>query len=242
MLAIIAATKDELKYFLRHTGINDREVVNGVQLIRLTCSGTSMVLAISGVGMKRARTAAKVLTGKFNISLIISVGFCGSLKKQLTTGDAVLASWVERSGSIGKYILYEDVIESLSYLNKGGILTSRRFINRSKQKKALAGETNASCVDMETWSIAKSAEDSGIPVMALRVITDGFNTDLPEMEKLFTRKQRISLIRAMKYFIRNPHLLLPFLKFKYFDIDNASRSLNDSLVKTLNALPEEFSN
>ena len=241
MIAIIAATNHELKYFLQYTGIQELKTVNGVQIAELTFSGKAFIVAISGVGIKRARAAADLLAGKYDLSLIISAGFCGSLKQQLTPGDAVIPSWVEKADSEnGKYILYNDIFRNGSCKSNGGVISSNRFINSSIHKKLLAGKTHTSCVDMETWSVASCAERRGIPVAGLRVITDGFHTDLPDMQKIYTREQRLSRTRSFKYFSMNPKLLLPFLKFYYFDLDRASRSLNESLLSMINELPEGF--
>ena len=94
MIGIISATKDELSLFLNK--VSDQELISSPsgEIIKGNLLKTPLMIAISGVGIKRARNCARTFMQKFKPKIIISAGFAGALNPKLDVGDLVVADWV----------------------------------------------------------------------------------------------------------------------------------------------------
>jgi adenosylhomocysteine nucleosidase len=62
---------------------------------------------------------------------------------------------------------------------RGTIYTAGRVLITSAEKQELTKRTDAVAVDMETHAAAQVAEVRHVPWLAVRVVTDGVNDDLP---------------------------------------------------------------
>lgn len=238
MIALIAATRYEISGFINRLRIEKQYSLNGVLFFEAFLENVPVIATISGVGIKRARTAASVLFRRYEVSVIISAGFAGSLRGFLKVGDIVIASSAVSSEREEKFDMYCINIDPEQRYYKGLILSSNRFVNSSDKKRALSEKTDALCVDMETWSVAKVAAYKSIPVVGVRTISDTFDSNLPEMEKLFEPGSGISIKRSLRYFIANPRYIYPFFRFMYVDSGKAMRSLSAILIDLVENLSD----
>lgn len=229
MIAIVAATEQELAQYLKGFKGGNEKRIGSVRIMDYTDSGYPVVVAISGVGIKRAVYAVRTLTQNYNVDVIISAGFCGALTESLKPGDVVIGKWVRDAGSDRKINLIHSFKEIPYGYVKGGILTCRHFINLSEDKISLGIETSAYCVDMETMGIAATAAESGIGVIAMRAVSDGLSSDLPSMGRIYGKGSGLNLSGALNYFLNNPGHIFPFFRFRFIYTRKASASIAQCL-------------
>lgn len=230
MIAIVTATKRELDEFLVCLDHIREFRVDGFTFLQAELANIGIVIVISGVGRKKARSATSVLMQRYDVSIIISAGFAGALHKDLKIGDVIVADSVENAESGDNYDLVTENTKFSCQYSRGHVLTSRYFINSTDQKQRLYGKTSALCVDMETSAVVREAKRKKIPAIAIRTISDLYRSDLPRMEKLFKSNSRPGIRKMIKYFLTRPLEIYPFIKFFYFDAKKASSSLADALT------------
>jgi adenosylhomocysteine nucleosidase len=83
------------------------------------------------------------------------------------------------------------------------------------EKAALFRETGALAVDMETAAIAAACQRAGVPLLAMRAISDTADTPLPAplAEWFDLARQRPRPRRLLAYLCRRPSAIGPFVRF-----------------------------
>ncbi len=151
-----------------------------------------VLLAESGIGMRRARaTARRLFDHARDIDLALLTGVAGALAAPLKIGDVVLADRVMARANDGfrpemtietprdQYARAAAALDAagIAY-TRGAILTSKFAIATSVEKRLAAHQSGAVAVDMETAAIAIEAEERGVPFIAMRTIMDTVDHDL----------------------------------------------------------------
>ncbi|NIP29395.1 MAG: hypothetical protein GTO02_03345 [Candidatus Dadabacteria bacterium] len=242
MITILSATEDEISSFINKLEHKTTETIENLKIYKGKYLEKELIVAISGVGIKKAKNATNILAMKYNPSLILSVGVSGALSAELNVGDLFLGEEVMSLKNSEKYELFCDFPYLSFKYTKGKILSENRFIHSSDEKKELYIKSGgADCIDMETWGIASIARKYNIKLCSFRVISDDTFSNLPRMEMLFTKTSQFSKTKALKYFINNPHELTSFIRFKYINFRKAKIKLNSFLSYLLPVLFELFS-
>jgi len=173
-LGIVVAMRDEAKTLTKHPlGIGQTiEIHEGV------------LVHLSGVGRKRAARAAQSLLNR-GATALLSWGTAGGLVPGLAPGSLVLPKTVIGSD---QSLFRVDVSwhERLRRRLEGGVdlrsaplVESLTVLMTPEEKRALASRTGAIAVDMESAAVAFTAEQAGLPFVAIRVISDTLDQTLP---------------------------------------------------------------
>jgi adenosylhomocysteine nucleosidase len=141
--------------------------------------GIRVAIVEAGTGPVRARRATLALLDAHHPDWIISTGFAGALQTGLSVGNIVVAN--EVVGLEGEPLKIDvgmntDVGRGL---HVGRTLTVDRMIRTVAEKQALATQTGAIAVDMETLSVATVCRETRTRFMAVRAISDDLSADLP---------------------------------------------------------------
>lgn len=153
----------------------------------------TLLLFVSGVGIQNATDAVNSLAS--DVSHIVSWGTAAGLSKFLKPGDLVLPDKIlDEKGK--EYItdsnfnnrMVQLFPKGISY-NDGSLCESPAILKNSKEKKEFGEKYNAIACDMESATIAKLAKQKGIPFSALRVISDDYNTGIPQSVYLSINKE-----------------------------------------------------
>lgn len=220
-IAILAALKEEMAGLKQRTRVSER--FHKGKIIAGRLSGKEILLVETGVGPIKARSMAKRLLDNFQVDWIISIGFAGGLKEYLNVGDLLVCdSVLWDHGETGfkegkarvvssKYLDHGRSAEAAKKFSmngmdfrKGGILTVNRVIDSAEEKKWLGGAYPAEAVEMETFPIVEEAEKKGVPMIALRAISDTFNDSLVDVGKLTGEDGEVSKWKAGLYAISHP--------------------------------------
>lgn len=230
MIAIISATKEEVCIFAKEIVSAKTIFVDGLEVTEGIFLNESVVLIISGVGIKRAKNATTLAATKYRPKFTISAGFSGALDKNLIVGDIVIGCEVISLKEQKTYKLFSDFPYIPFDYKKGSIISNSNFINNRKEKKELKNISGALSVDMETFGVASVAKKYGIKVVAVRTVSDNLDYSLPRMEKLFDSNSRLSPSKCIKYFLQNPQHIMTFLRFKFINLRKAKIKLNHFLL------------
>ncbi len=233
MIAIVSSTREEIKGIETSLSKSEEGEWEGVRYISGKISDESLLLGITGVGIKKARKATSFIIQKFKPDLVISAGFGGALSPGLKVGDIVIGEWVLSLKKNEKRVLLSDLPHVEHDFIRGGILTENRFIYDPIEKKKLFEKSGALAVDMETWGVAEAALKSGVKVLSVRSISDEFSETLPDMGSILNNRSILDKRKAFTYFLSHPSHILPYIRFTKFNSKKSSDSLSGFLRKII---------
>lgn len=165
-------------------------------------------------------------------ALVISCGFAGALDAALAPGDLVLASSVcDESGE--RFAVAESVLRVARQalgkerrLAQGELWCATRVAATREEKRALA-RPGRMAVDLESWAVARAARRAGIPWLALRVVLDPLEVELPGFARdVGARHTR----RAVRHALSGPRAALELVRLG-FRAHTASHSLARALYR-----------
>lgn len=117
-------------------------------------------IVAGGIGAQAAERAARLM----DCSALISAGYAGGLAAPAARGVIV----VDTATAVFDYALPQ-----ATRATRGRIADSQHMIATPAARAALARETGAIAVDMESAAIARVAAERGIPFATIRIVTDG---------------------------------------------------------------------
>ncbi len=166
---------------------------------------------ISGASAARAYDAALSLA-KGRPSVLISFGIAGALTGNLRPGDIVLADSVRSSNgqSISTSAAPNETLSNAANaeglaLAVGPILGVEHVIAHPSQKHHLFEQTGALAVDMESYAVARVAQEYGIPFAVLRAIADPADLSIPEFAlQTVGRSGEVDLWAATRGLLSHP--------------------------------------
>jgi adenosylhomocysteine nucleosidase len=230
MIAVTFALPQESKNFLstlRHAAPNrSRGIVIG------NIGDCKIALAHTGLGVASAAANVRALLAAHRPEYLISAGYAGGLEERLRVGDLVVATNYSAPELLERCRSQCDARFQLASENGPGGATSKdsvagprmffgslttqpEAIEKRVAKTRLALETGALAVDMETSAVAIECRRAGVPLLAIRIISDDAGTDLPvPMEHWFDlHRQRPRFAALVSYLARHPTRVVPFTRF-----------------------------
>ncbi|SDN51964.1 5'-methylthioadenosine/S-adenosylhomocysteine nucleosidase [Bacillus sp. OK048] len=198
-IAIITAMEEEMAPFRIESRITARLQVGKVIVEEAIYHGQHLILVESGIGKVNAAVAVTLLIERYKPDLIINVGSSGAFAEGLKVGDVVVATQY-RYGDVdatcfgyeygqvpqmpAKYDLDDNWLEvarqaaaeadDLPYsLDFGLILTLDSFMSESDRVEWVKSTfPSVKVSDMEGLAIVQAAAQYGIPVLAIKVVSD----------------------------------------------------------------------
>jgi adenosylhomocysteine nucleosidase len=232
IVGLIVALPEEARGLARVIGSARREHIPGpgagCHVLRGVIGRQRVLVAWAGAGAAAADRAAAAALSR-GASVLLAVGFAGALVTGLRVGAIVLASDIREPGG-DRWVVDEALLASLfgaghglpggsptaergsegvpataREVCRGPIVTVSYLVADAAQKHALGEETGGVAVDMESAAIARHAARAGVPMGALRVITDGAKECLPpELETCFDSAGQFHRARLLRVLARRP--------------------------------------
>jgi adenosylhomocysteine nucleosidase len=149
--------------------------------------GDKLLIAYSGAGFPNAQSAAELLVNE-GATQLISWGCAAALSASLKPGDLILADeLIDAEGcrdakfcvSTDWHNYTKDMLMPFVGVHTGRLAESRSIVSSSTKKKQLHSTTDAVALDMESIAIARVAWDHALPFLAIRVIADPVDMNLP---------------------------------------------------------------
>ena len=189
---------------------------------------------VVGIAVGMGGGAAQVVAAQ-RPRLLISCGFSGALDPSLEAGDLVVASSVSDETGDSIPVADRSVRAARQALEGNGkarvavgeILCATQVAATADEKRAL-GRPGRLAVDLESWAAARAAVKAGIPWLAIRVIVDSLDADLPA----FTREaQRSYTAPALRHALGGPRAVAELARLAV-----AARTARRSLERALRRL------
>lgn len=139
--------------------------------------------------------------------LLLSLGFSGSLRPDLSVGSLVLATEVvDCEGNCWPALHPTDFAAHTSAL--GRLLTMPDLIGDPKEKQRLGRQNDALAVDMESAVAARLCHERHIPFACVRAVSDDCATALSPHLVSLLQKGRVSPMRLAALVVRHPSALV----------------------------------
>jgi adenosylhomocysteine nucleosidase len=135
---------------------------------------------------------------------MISAGFAGALVDDVAVGDVILATELSQNETI--WLATWPSCDATANLRRGRLVTTERLVATPTDKMALAGQSGALAVDMESAVVAETCGRKGIPFGSVRAVSDNCHTSLsPNLVSLLAGG-RVSLGRLAPMLAASPHM------------------------------------
>ncbi len=136
----------------------------------------SAVVACAGMGAQRAVLATHAALKHSPAAQIFSVGWAGALRPGLRAGAVLQPASVIDAATGEKFVCVQG----------SGMLVTVAQVADGEQKRVLASQYYADCVDMEAAAVARIAAEQGIPFRAVKAVSDALDADLPPLAQFTT--------------------------------------------------------
>lgn len=141
--------------------------------------GIRVAAVEAGMGFARARRAALALVEGHSPPWLLSCGFSGALRPDVTVGSIVVANSIVDQHGQSLDIDLQMQSDPARHLFVGRILTADELVRSADTKRQLGEQHQALAVDLESLAVAQVAREAKTPFMAVRVVSDDMTTDLP---------------------------------------------------------------
>jgi len=202
-----------------------------------------IAVLLTGIGEATALKAVETsrFLGDMKPHLLISSGFAGGLKPEFTAG-AIIAP--EKTRTLKNHInIDSDVLAREVALRFGAapiqnLITVDRLVKTAEEKSRLAFFGEA--VDMESAIVMSRFAREGIPVLALRAISDVSGEDLPlDFDRCLTPHGAIKPLNLVNQIVRRPGNLPEIMRFGKQSLE-ARQKMAQFLEKFLGSVPVLF--
>ena len=151
-----------------------------------------VLIVHTGIGPESAGRVIRSLLAVEKPRLLVCAGFGGGLDPQLRVGDTLVADF-----------------------SAGVILSSADPLETPAQKAAVFRKSGARIVDMETATIAAACSAAGVPLVAVRAVSDSADDSLPVPFDVWfdAARQRARPLALVGFLLRNPSRAAPFARF-----------------------------
>jgi len=246
-IGVVAAMPQEIAPLLRRVSRYSKERTAGCNLYRFEMAGVPVALIESGMGPKHAAAATAALIASVAPSCLLNFGFAGGVLPGTEVGDLVLAERVLylKDGRLNEVPqpdtrLNRMVAEALAAvpitLQQGTFVTAAVITNKTALARLLEAGVQHPMLEMETAALLQVAADAGIPVVALRGVSDAAGEELSfSLEEFCDDELRISVPRVLKTIAAKPWIIPQLIRLSG-NTKRAGKSLALGVELALRAL------
>jgi len=190
-----------------------------VHFVSQTEGAQPQEIAVLLTGIGEATDSDAVETSRFisdmKPDLLISSGFAGGLKPEFTAGSIVAP---EKTRTLKNHANVDSDLQAREMALRLGaspiqnLITVDRLVKTAEEKSRLSFFGEA--VDMESAIVMSRFAREGVPVLALRAISDVFGEDLPlDFDRCLTPQGAIKPLNLVNQIVRRPGNLPAIVRF-----------------------------
>ncbi|MDD2335087.1 MAG: phosphorylase [Geobacteraceae bacterium] len=224
-IGIVMAMQEEIRPILRRLGRHRKEQAGRFPVYIFQADGRQITLIESGMGTKKASEATEELISYAPPRILISAGLGGGVRKGLDVGDVVIAgqALALRKGGISTAATLENesmlrvLSESLAghpfRIEGGTTVTTRSIVHKGRADQLIAREVVNPVLDMETSAVAETAARIGIPLFAVRAISDAAGEELLfSLDEITDQELNIRISKVLISIAKKPRILSQMLR------------------------------
>jgi len=167
--------------------------------------GADVHVVLTGIGPRSARNAMKAAL-ESHADVCISTGLAGGLRSRHRSGDVLAAQAVLDPSGVVLERCEETLLRGAVACGAREVEAFRsieRIIPTAAEKMRLA--VSADAVEMESYVVLAEARAAGVPAVAVRVVGDTAEQDLPlDFSKSLGASGRVSLPGVLAQLARHP--------------------------------------
>jgi adenosylhomocysteine nucleosidase len=210
---------------------------DGIEVFQASIGRANVDFVVTGMGAENATKATVAATSQ-PYSICIASGFAGGLSPKYKVGDILVAEAIQRLGKTEILQCSRDLAMT-AYENQAKrakmFLTVEKPVANAAEKQQLSPFADA--VDMESFAVLEVAKQKNLPAVAIRVISDRFDEDLPtDIDTTVDEFGRVRIGGVMKHIATHP-LQLPAL----IRLGRQCRTAAQALANFLEAFIKELS-
>lgn len=246
-IGVVAAMPQEIAPFLRRISRYGKERTRGCNLFRFEMAGVPVALIESGMGPKHAAAATEALIASAAPSCILNFGFAGGVLTGTGVGELVLAERVLflEDGRLNEMpppdprltrLVAEALAPAPITLQQGTFVTAAVITSKTTLAGLLDAGVKHPMLEMETAALLRVAAAAGVPVVALRGVSDGAAEELGfSLEEFCDDELSISVPRVLKTIAIKPWIIPQLIRLSG-NTKRAGRSLALGVELALRAL------
>lgn len=226
MFAIFCALPAELNYLRKFMMITATKSQGTCRIFEAKYSNAGILLVLTGMGKENAVHAAELVIANYDIDIMISTGFCGSLNKENRPGGLACYSNVACDDTTCRdkeVVRIDDVLIGKTrrsikgttgelYVGKG--VTTSAVCATPDSKSKLRERSGCDFVDMESYWIGRIANDNNIPFIVIRPVFDSLEDDLSVLNYIMSHG-KVDLHKAGAYIFRHPGKIGTLIRFAF---------------------------
>ena len=191
-VAVTFARPEESGAFRRKLARTQKGKCGALAAWRGNLGKIAVTVVHTGIGPASAERAIRELLAHEKPRRVISAGFAGGLDPALRAGDTLAADFPTA-------LIFSKAIP----------------LETPAEKIAAFRETGARIVDMETDIIGAACVGAGIPLTAVRAVSDSADESLPVPFGVWfdTARQRARPFALVAHLLRHPSHIAPFARF-----------------------------
>jgi len=233
MIAVSFALPAESSGFAARLREKQSATCGDMKVIHGKVANQSVAMLHTGVGRKSCESKIDNFLRAQQPRILISSGFAGGVREDLEVGDLILAENFSdrRLLSTAERVLRDRNVDT------GKLFTSKTIVDSVAERDKVARVNGAMAVDMETEAIAQACAARGIPLLALRAISDTPRQPFPApLNVLFDiERQQMDTSRLASYLLKHPIAIWRLIRFAR-QIARARESLTNAIATVVAAL------
>lgn len=223
-IGLVAAMPEEIAPLLRRVGDFRKEKAGAFNVYRFTSNGVPVVLVQSGMGPRHAAEATEKLLALAEPGVIVNFGFGGGVLPGLEVGDVVLAKQVFllENGLLAEApqpdhrvseVAVDTCVHAGPGMKEGTFITAAAIMNKKEVAGVLGGSFGNPVLEMETAAVLQVAGRAGIPVLAVRAISDAAGEELGfSLEEFCDADLNIRIGRVLACVAKRPWIIPQLLR------------------------------
>ncbi len=179
----------------------------GISVRRGRLDSRRVAIVQSGPGFEAAAKATAALISAHEPDWVFSSGFAGGLDERLGKQDILMVNRVIcHDGRQFDLDLKVDpsALAAMAGVHLGALVTADHLVRFPKEKRDLGQTHDALAVDMETFAVAEVCRRDKVPLMAVRIVSDTVDDELPaDLDRLMRQKTAVRKAGAVVGAIMN---------------------------------------
>jgi len=229
MIGITFALSSESSDFVQR--LQQAENVDGLLFGKI--DDREVTIVHTGVGSAHCNERLEILLHKARPQFVITAGFAGAVSQGLQVGDLILAENFSDPTLLG---LAAEILRGAKVRTEK-LFTATSVIDSISERNAIARDSGAAAVDMETGAIVAICKAHAMPLISLRAITDSPTDPFPAPPQILfdLERQRTNYGRLFGYLLRHPGSIPKLTRFSK-QIVQVRATLTDALVALVRSL------
>lgn len=210
-------------------------------LFKANIGPNEVTVLLTGMGKENAiRSVSSIPLNQHDVC--ISSGLAGSLDPALKPGEivaALAADTLQQDSNVTSDGALLELAASAEATTVHSSLTSEKIIATALEKESLRQKGNI--VEMESAHILAAAQQSGVPAIVLRAISDAADEDLPvDFARLLDSRGHVRFQGLLTEVGLHPYRIAPLIQFGR-QSRAAAKSLADFLDRYIPAVSQRYS-